>query len=113
MERCTSKAVKRYSTQQKQYFLGEFKESGVSVKDFCQLHNISEGAFRKWQMRQRRMKASLHGGPVEQSNKAPGFAELQITHPSATPRQSVLFAEVTSIRIYQQVAASYLKELQQ
>ena len=112
--------VERYSPEQKQYLLAEFKESGLSVRDFCQLHNIADGTFRKWQMRQRRKQLKLQEQQLEKSRDAngraagqAGFAEVQIMEPSSPmPESLVLFAEVSIIKIYQPVSASYLKDLQ-
>jgi len=112
MEPATSKPPhNRYSVEQKQDYIAGFKKSGLSVKAFCKLQNISESAFRKWQSRYRN-KPGQQGVSAKAPAKASGFAELQIAQPSPVPKQSVLFAEVTSIRIYQPVSASYLKDLQ-
>lgn len=121
MEQVTSKAVTRqfYTPQQRQDFLAGFKKSGMSAREFSKTHNINESAFGKWLSRERkkettqpvrlaRKRAKHPGAPAEQS----GFAELQVTAQPAMGMKPVWFAEVTSIRIYQSVSATYLKELQ-
>jgi hypothetical protein len=80
--------------------LDKFKESQLSIKEFCLLHQISQASFHKWQSRYRN---KAFGKP------APGgFADLHVT---ASAHR--LFAEVKGIKIYQPVAAAYLKELLQ
>lgn len=84
--------------------LAEFKRTNPEVKAFCNLHKISRATFYKWQSRYNLKKKAV-GLPA-------GFARLRVSslHESAS---SILFAEVNGIKIYQQVDASYLKELLQ
>lgn len=79
--------------------LGKFEKTNVSIKEFCTMHHISKAAFHKWQNRYKRKTESRAG-----------FAALQI-NPSSVNTNTSLFAEIKGIRIYQPVAASYLKEL--
>jgi len=81
--------------------LKEFDKGNVSAVDFCRQHKISKGTFYKWQSRYKRK--------AEKKTEAPGFAGIRIIPSSC----STLFAEVNGIKIYQPVAASYLKELLQ
>lgn len=90
----------RRNNEQICYLLSEFEKAGVSVKEFCTMHNISKATFHKWQSRYKPKQAD--------STNLNGFADLHII-PSAG--QTSLFAEVNGIRIYQPVAAAYLKEL--
>ena len=91
-----------YSQEQRLDFLARFKTAHTSVKEFCRRHGINESSFRKWQSR--------YGNNTETQVKAAGFAQLQISSaPVNTPTK--LFAEVKGIKIYQPVAASYLKDL--
>lgn len=77
---------------------------GVRVIDFCKLHDINKSNFYSWQKR--------YGPKPSKSSKAKGFVPLQVTAPSPpTAYIPFLFAEVNGIRIYQVVAAEYLKEL--
>ena len=116
MERVVSQVPKRryYTSQQKQYFLSEFSKSGMSSREFCKLHGLGESGFGKWQTKSRRLLAGVQGQQRSKPEKGAGFARLHIKSPVVKSSGQVgLFAEVGGIRIYQPVAASYLKELLQ
>jgi hypothetical protein len=83
--------------------LSEFSGSGMTIAAFCAAKDIAPGSFHKWQSK---CKAQYQN-PAE---PVAGFAELQVV-PSADYVAAALFAEVKGIRIFQPVAASYLKEL--
>ncbi len=74
-----------------------FDSSGQSPKEFCRTHGISDTVFYKWRGRYR---------AAEEKNE---FIPLEVS--TATPTEGALFAEVSGIRIYQAVSASFLKEL--
>ncbi len=74
-----------------------FDTSGLNAKQFCITNAISETVFYKWCGRYRAM---------EEKNE---FIPLEVS--TATPTEGALFAEVSGIRIYQAVSASFLKEL--
>lgn len=78
--------------------LNKFAESGSTVKQFCEDHQIVAGTFHKWQNRVK----------IKSSKKLvhAGFAQIQVN-----PLVNSLFAEVKGLRIYQPVSAAYLKEL--
>jgi hypothetical protein len=78
--------------------LRKFAESGSTVKQFCQDHQIVPGTFHKWQSR-------IKGKDLKKEIKS-GFAQVQVNSSFTS-----LFAEVKGIRIYQPVSAAYLKEL--
>jgi hypothetical protein len=92
----------RRSNQQIVQLLEEFEKSNVTVKDFCKQHHISTGNFHKWKSR--------YKSKVVSRKRASGFARVDIARTSQTDLPG-LFAEVNGIRIYQPVAAAYLKEL--
>ena len=79
--------------------LEEFSHCGMSAKEFCKLHSISEAGFYKWRSRQ------LNASTAKKND----FVILQQS--SEVKTGSILFAEVKGIRLYQAVTASYLKEL--
>lgn len=82
--------------------LWEFDKSpGISVKDFCRLHKISEGSFYTARKRHRLQLTS--------NQQSSGF--IGITQPTVSVAAGSLFAEVNGIRIYQAVPADYLKSL--
>ena len=92
------KRARRTSAEIKN-LLEMFSQSGMSAKDFCMLHRISEAGFYKWRSRY-----------VNTTTAKPNnFVILQ--EPSEVRSDSMLFAEVKGIRIYQAVTAQYLKEL--
>lgn len=95
----------RRSNQQILDLLCDYEKGGVSVKEFCSIHNISTGTFYKWQSRYK-SKREQDSKPAAQA----GFANLTII-PSAGHVNTSLFAEVNGIKIYQRVDASYLKAL--
>lgn len=89
----------RRTSQQIRDLLTEFAEGGYTVKEFFQLHDLSAGAFHKWQLRYKNIP-----DPKDPSR---GFTEL-LVHSSLS---GALFAELNGIRLYQRVNASFLKDL--
>lgn len=98
MEQEQTKRARRTSVEIKN-LLEAFSQSDLSAKEFCLLHSISEAGFYKW--RARHVNTSI--------SKKNDFVILRES--SEVNNGSMLFAEVKGIRIYQAVAASYLKEL--
>ena len=82
------------------HLLEEFSRSGLSAKEFCLQHTITEASFYKWRSR--------HG--YSTSAGGSGFLTLK-REPPQPAADTNLFAEVRGIRIYQPVTSSYLKEL--
>lgn len=77
------------------------KSEGVTVKAFCALHNIGEGAFYSFRKRYYHKTAK--------PEKHTGFIKIKPT--AAEGRPGLLFAEVKGIKLYQPVCADYLKTL--
>ena len=102
MEQTESNSIKiKRSRQEIAQLLKEYdKSQGMTAKDFCQKHQISEGAFYSARKRQRSKK--------DEPQKS-GFIALQ--PPAGKERPGVLFAEVKGIRLYQAVPVEYLKTL--
>jgi hypothetical protein len=102
MEQTEPRSIKIKRTRQEiAQLLREYdKSQGITAKDFCQKHQISEGAFYSARKRQRSKN--------DEPQKA-GFIALQ--PPAGKERSGVLFAEVKGIRLYQAVPAEYLKTL--
>lgn len=82
--------------------LEECRKSKLKVKDFVRAKGIHEATYYNW-------RNKYGSEPVKQNTKA-GFSSLKI-NPSGQLNTSALFAEVRGIKIYQPVAAVYLKEL--
>jgi hypothetical protein len=98
MEQEKSKRARRTSAEIK-VLLESFSQSGMNAKEFCLHHSISEAGFYRWRSR--------YGNTT--TSKENNFVILQ--KPPEVKTDSMLFAEVKGIRIYQAVTASYLKEL--
>lgn len=92
----------RRSHQQVVELLKEFENSKATVKDFCRQYQISPGSFHKWKSRYR--------SKADDKNHTLGLAAIAVV-PSADMDSPLLFAEVSGIKIYQPVSASFLKEL--
>ncbi len=90
--------------------LAEYGRQESTVKEFCQLHDVREWAFYAWKKK--------YGRSLDKGVPPPGFVALQIQETEETgPRPTdLLFAEVVDergrcIRIFKQVAPSYLQAL--
>ena len=92
------------SSREIKELLQSFEQSGDDIKSFCQAYNIGVSTLQKWKSRY----GKKEGTPVIEE----GFVSLQIS-PAAGDTKEGLFAEVRGIKLYQPVAASYLKELLQ
>ena len=77
------------------------KSQGLTVKEFCRQHNISEGSFYSFRSR--------YGFKNKAKDKTGGF--IAIAPPMLKDSPTALFAEVNGIKIYQAVSADYLKFL--
>lgn len=94
-----SKGRIRRTQKQIDDLLSQYKESSVDVKEFCEMKGINPGNFHKWLSRRKAAGSNI--------TKPSGFSRLVL---QAAPTDQ-LFAEVSSIRLYQPVSAAYLKEL--
>lgn len=77
------------------------KTKGVSIKEFCKLHNVTEGSFYTARKRYR----------LAVTAKQVSSRFIPITAPSVNQPAGSLFAEVNGIKLYQPVPADYLKSL--
>ena len=91
----------RRSRNQIELLLQKFDKGTSPVSEFCAVNNISKIVFYKWQSRYRNKTIKTVKS---------GFAKLKISNQGEHFDHS-LFAEVNGIKLYQAVAASYLKEL--
>lgn len=103
MEQTEKKAIQtRRNREQILQILSEYdKKHGLTIKEFCKLHTISEAAFYSCRSRYRSSKS-------QSKNKQVGFITIA---ESSVKESGSLFAEVKGIRIYRAVPASYLKAL--
>lgn len=80
------------------------RSKNVSVKEFCEMNDISVAIFRDWHY-----IYENHQNPKEKSG---GFVSLEVESPKEQQAElSLLFAEVHGIRIYREVSPNYLKAL--
>jgi hypothetical protein len=90
------------SGQEMQYLMGEQASSGLSVKQFCKEHHVSEAVFYYWQKK-------LKGEKPAKASRA-GFREIAVKiDNNSFPAQ--LFAEYKGVRFYQEPSVSFLKQL--
>ena len=78
-----------------------FDKGGMRVKDFCELHNISDATFYNWRKKYPPVKTA----PSE------GFIEIIPSLPARDLPEERLFAKVGEIYLYQPVGPDYLKSL--
>lgn len=94
--------VSRRSKEQTLELINKFdKTQGITVKAFCKIHQISEGAFYSARSRYRSAGSLIQ--------KSSGF--IAISQPALKEPAGILFAEVNGIKLYQAVPADYLKAL--
>ena len=76
----------------------------VSVKEFCEMHEITSVTFREWH--------SIYENREHHKGESVGFVSLDVTEPEdGQSSPCVLFAEVQGIRFYREVSPDYLKAL--
>src|SRR5690242_1570853 len=93
----------RRSEQEIIQLMDEFEKSGsITIKEFCEMQDISNATFYNWQ--------KIYRSKQSQSD-ANGFLSLDITASPFEQPEASLFAEVKGIRLYREVSASFLKEL--
>ena len=80
--------------------LQECRESKMSVKEFVKSKGIHEATYYNWR--------NKYGNKTLKERS--GFARIKI-NPATPLASATLFAEVSGIKIYHYVPASYLKEL--
>lgn len=91
------RAVVRRSEEEILRHLEEQERSGFTIKEYCEVSDIVEQTFYSWVKKYR-----------PRPEEAAGFAAIEVVAEDRRPR---LFAEVGSIRLYQEVSPEYLKSL--
>lgn len=95
----------RNGTRQKMYTLiEEQKSSGMTVKDFCSRHYLSQGSFYYW------LKKFQSIDATNSTDSQGSFKLLQIED-EPVPSGAEVFAEYKGLKIYGQVTATFLKDL--
>mgnify|MGYP003624203604 FL=1 len=76
----------------------------VSVKEFCEMHEITAATFREWHY--------IYENREQHNGQSGGFVSLDVMETGeGQSNPSLLFAEVQGIRLYREVPPSYLKAL--
>lgn len=81
--------------------LDEYDNSNMTVREFCELCDISDATFYNWRNKYR---------PKPENNDAAGFASLEVIETQA-PSEQKLFARIGQLEIFHFVEAAYLKQL--
>lgn len=90
----------RRNKQQLLELIAEYdKTPGITIKDFCKLHKVTQGSFYTARKRHR----------VAVKKQSTGF--IAIKRAAADQTVPTLFAEVKGIKLYQHVPVDYLKAL--
>lgn len=97
----------RRSKQQAMICLKEQRQSGQSVKEYCQANGMSEKTFYRWL---KKFGDPKPGKRKRQNRTQGGFASIEVIGNVVNPG-SQLFAEVGNIKLYKEVSAEYLKKL--
>jgi hypothetical protein len=77
----------------------------MTVKDFCELYDLSPGMYYYWQKKYRSQEEEKPN--VIQSS----FTLLKVTDPQEESNAPVPFAEYRGIRFYREPSVSFLKAL--
>jgi len=101
------KSIVRRSEEEILKYLNEQEQSGLTVKEYCDMYEIVEQTFYGW-VKRYRSKVAEH---VKDLASAPGgFASIEVV-PTLVHDRPQLFAEIGNIRLYREVPAEYLKIL--
>ena len=97
----------RRSAEAIQGYLSEQQQSGLSVKEYCDVNSISEKTFYRWVKKYRfKTKRKPRKIQVVQS----GFAKIEVVG-NIDGNHPQLFAEIGKIKLYKEVSVEYLKAL--
>lgn len=101
------KTILRRSEEEIQRLLNEQEQSGLTVKEYCEMYDIVEQTFYSWLKRYRSKSAEE---PKDLPVAPGGFASIEIV-PTLIQDRPQLFAEIGNIKLYKEVSAEYLKYL--
>ena len=92
--------------EQKMFSLiAEHEASSMTVKDFCELYDLSPGTYHYWQ---KKYHARLGDQPMGNQSS---FTLLKVTESQEESTAQDLFAEYRGIRFYREPSVSFLKAL--
>jgi transposase-like protein len=101
------KSIVRRSEEEILKLLNEQEQSGLSVKEYCEMFDIVEQTFYGWAKRYRSKGVE---DAKDQAAVSGGFASIEVV-PTLVHDKPQLFAEIGNIRLYKEVPAEYLKTL--
>jgi hypothetical protein len=84
------------------FLLGEQASSGLTVKEFCEEHHLSQAVFYYWQKKFRGERAI--------KEVSAGFREIEVKAENS-PVFGHVFAEYKGILFYREPSVSLLKQL--
>lgn len=100
MENQPQKSSARYSAEEKQQIIEQWKQSGLSRRAFCRQQNLSYNSLTHWTRKKRNRSRSVTSD----------FVPLKIK-----PATEQVFAQIETggkrIQLYQPVTANFLKQL--
>lgn len=88
-------------------YLNEQEQSGLTVKEYCDMYDIVEQTFYGWI---KRYRGKVAEDVKDLASEPRGFASIEVI-PALVPDRPQLFAEIGNIRLYKEVPADYLKIL--
>jgi len=97
----------RWSKQQAMDCLIDQRQSGQSVKEYCQANGMSEKTLYRWLKKYGDPKP---GKRKRQLQEKGGFANIEVVGNVMDPGPQ-LFAEVGNVKLFKEVSAEYLKKL--
>lgn len=94
------------SKEQKMFgLIAEHEASSMTVKDFCELYDLSPGMYHYWQKK-------YHDKLEEKQTRGrSSFTLLEVSQPEEGSYVQDLFAEYRGIRFYREPSVSFLKAL--
>jgi hypothetical protein len=94
------------SREQKMFALiAEHEASTMTVKDFCELYDLSPGMYYYWQ---KKYHSRVEDKPIVHQSS---FTLLKVTESQEDSKAQDLFAEYRGVRFYREPSVSFLKAL--
>lgn len=94
------------SREQKMFALiAEHEASTMTVKDFCELYDLSPGMYYYWQ---KKYHSRVEDKPIVNQSS---FTLLKVTESQEDSKAQDLFAEYRGVRFYREPSVSFLKAL--
>ena len=96
----------RYSKQQREDFIRQWKASGMSKKEFCELHPINYYTFITW-LNPKKQGSSI----ITASKQSKHFSQMHLPPPVT----SALFARIvtgkSTIELFHPVSGEFIRQL--